>query len=104
MIFNISEFRSKPLRKKKNQNFEPNHLRFLTIFYEQRGGLTDRELAPLANSAETRARWAREILVKFGLVENTNKKRKTPSGKNASVWRITLAGINKYREQQGEKE
>lgn len=52
------------------------------------GGLTDFELADLTGLAQTSVGKRRGELRDLGLVEDSGKRRPSPSGSNAIVWRI----------------
>ncbi len=55
-------------------------------------GLTDFELAARVGRQQTSAGKRRGELVEARLVEQTDEKRRAPSGANALVWRITEHG------------
>lgn len=59
------------------------------------GGLTDEELAIRGNLTPSHARGRRSELVRLGFVEDTGTTRKTTTGRNAAVWRLTTAGRRK---------
>lgn len=62
-----------------------------------RGGLTDFELADLLGRQQTSLGKRRGELRDLGLIEDSGKRRNTPSGATAIVWRITDAGIEAAR-------
>lgn len=62
-----------------------------------RGGLTDFELGDLVDRQPTSAGKRRCELRDVGLIEDSGKRRNTPSGATAIVWRITDAGIEAAR-------
>ena len=56
-------------------------------------GLTDFELAARCHSQQTSIGKRRGELVRMGLVEATSETRPAPSGAQATVWRVTEAGV-----------
>jgi predicted ArsR family transcriptional regulator len=55
-------------------------------------GFTADELSGLLHTTTTNARGRVGELVKMGYAEDTRMVRKTRSGRNAAVWRLTKAG------------
>jgi hypothetical protein len=55
-------------------------------------GLTDFELASILRRQQTSVGKRRGELRDLGMIEQTDKRRKAPSGASAIVWRITEAG------------
>ena len=62
------------------------------------GGLTDFEVAELTGVPQTSIRKRRGELVALGLVERTDVRRPSPTGRWAIVWRITAAGLEHARQ------
>lgn len=66
---------------------ETNRVIALRVLKAHPEGLTDFELADLTGIAQTSIGVRRGQLVKMGLVVQTDKRRPTPSGATAIVWR-----------------
>lgn len=81
----------------KVPKLRPSHDRFLKALYENEQGLTDAELELSLGINTSNARGRRRELVQNGLVQDTNTKRKGPSGKSFTVWKLTTIGRNKAR-------
>lgn len=55
-------------------------------------GLTDEQIQQVAKLSPSSERPRRGELVEMGLVEESGRRRPTPSGRAATVWRVTDAG------------
>lgn len=81
----------------KVPNLTQRHKQFLKALYENEQGLTDAELELSLGINTSNARGRRRELVQNGLVQNTNTKRKGPSDKSFTVWKLTAKGRTKAR-------
>lgn len=63
-----------------------------------RGGLTDAELSGVTGQGQTQSRGRRQELLLLGYVEDSGTTRKTHSGRAATVWRLTKAGVKKAQQ------
>lgn len=68
-------------------------LAVLIVHSHHPAGLTDFELAHMMRRQQTSVGKRRGELRDSGLIEETEIKRKSPSGSPALVWRITEAGM-----------
>jgi hypothetical protein len=66
---------------------------------DERAGLTDREAAELLDEQADSVRPRRVELMRFGLVVDGGRTRRTPSGRRATVWRVA-SSTEKGEEQQ----
>jgi hypothetical protein len=101
---------STPLRihipMKKDTTREARRLRLtpckypilVAYFRAGKNGLTDEELSLGLSIGESNANWRRGELVKMGLVAPLQDTRFTTRGRRATVYVVTLLGIQKARE------
>jgi len=86
---------------------DPNRLRvtqarvLVALFLCRPHGLTDHDHMPLHGMGQTSAVKRRHDLMLAGLVELTDRKRRTPTGALAHVWAITDDGLAAVRHALG---